>query len=235
MTPVNLYYTNNIVLPQYGARLTGKLGPWALGVLGVDDRSPGQDVPPGNPEYGTRAQFYVGRVNRDIGSLSDVGIIYADREYQGSYNRAGGLDYRSRLKNRWTLTGQVISSATENLSNDTPGEQTCENLSLTCSGQVYSQELSYSDLHQNWWVGYNDTSAGYVTDTGFFRRPDVREPNGYYCLYISSKEQLGLIPRTRRYTVSESGTIADCRSTFISILPTASASSTEPQFRPTWN
>ena len=91
MTPVNLYYTNNIVLPQYGARLTGKLGPWALGVLGVDDRSPGQDVPPGDPEYGTRAQFYVGRVNRDIGSLSDVGIIYADREYQGSYNRAGGI------------------------------------------------------------------------------------------------------------------------------------------------
>ena len=29
MTPVNLYYTNNIVQPQYGARLTGKLGRWA--------------------------------------------------------------------------------------------------------------------------------------------------------------------------------------------------------------
>ncbi len=187
MTPVSLYYTNNIVLPQYGARLTGKLGPWALGILGVDDRSPGQDVPPGDPLFGTRAEFYVGRVNRDIGSLSDVGIIYADREYQGSYNRAGGFDYRSRLKNRWTLTGQAISSATVNLSNDTPGEQTCENLSLTCSGQVYSQELSYSDLHQNWWVGYNDTSAGYVTDTGFFRRPDVREPNGYYAYTFRPK------------------------------------------------
>ncbi len=180
MTPVNLYYTNNIVLPQYGARLTGKLGSWALGILGVDDRSPGEAVLPGTPEYGTRAQFYVGRVNHDIGSLSDVGVIYADREYLGSFNRAGGLDYRSRLKNRWTLTGEFISSATQNLSNDTSGEQTCENLSLTCSGQVYSQELSYSSLHQNWWVAYSDTSAGYVTDTGFFRRPDVREPNGYY-------------------------------------------------------
>jgi hypothetical protein len=40
--------------------------------------------------------------------------------------------------------------------------------------------VNYSDLHRNWWAAYNDTSAGYVTDTGFFLRPDVREPNGYY-------------------------------------------------------
>ncbi len=40
MTPVSLYYTNNIAKPQYGARLTGKLGPWALGLLGVDDQKP---------------------------------------------------------------------------------------------------------------------------------------------------------------------------------------------------
>jgi hypothetical protein len=179
-TPVSLYYTNNIVKPQYGARLTGKLGPWALGLLGVDDRSPGDAVPPSDPEYNTRAHFYAGRVNRDVGTLSNVGLIYADREYLGSFNRAGGLDYRERLKNRWTLTGQVVTSATQNISNSTQGEQACESLTLSCSGQTYSQQLNYSDVHRSWWVAYNDTSAGYVTDTGFFRRPDVREPNGYY-------------------------------------------------------
>ena len=187
MTPISLYYTNNIVLPQYGARLTGKLGPWALGILGVDDRNPGQAVPPGNPEFGTRAHFYLARVNRDVGALSNVGLIYADREYLDSFNRAGGFDYRSRLKNRWTLTGQIITSATKNISNHTSGEQECEVLTLTCSGQVYSQQLSYSDLHKIWWVAYNDTSAGYVTDTGFFRRPDVREPNGYYAYTFRPK------------------------------------------------
>lgn len=180
MTPISLYYTDNIVLPQFGARLTGKLGPWALGILGVDDRNPGQAVPPGDPEFGTRAHFYVGRVNRDVGSLSDVGIIYADREYLDSYNRAGGLDYRVRVKNKWTLTGQAITSETKNISNSTNGEQECELLTLYCSGQVYSQQVNYSSLHTNWWLSYNDTAAGFVTDTGFFRRPDVREPNGYY-------------------------------------------------------
>jgi hypothetical protein len=179
-TPISLYYTNNIVKPQYGARLTGKLGPWALGLLGVDDRSPGEAVPPADPEFSTRAHFYTGRVNRDLGTLYNVGIIYADREYLDSFNRAGGLDYRARVKNRFTLTGQAVTSATENISNSTQGEQACEALTLSCSGQSYSQQVDYSSLHDSWWTAYSDTSAGYVTDTGFFRRPDVREPNGYY-------------------------------------------------------
>ena len=177
MTPISLYYTNNILKPQYGARLTGKLGEWAMGVLAVDDQGPGQSVPPSDPQYNKRAHFYLGRVNRDVGSLSNVGLIYADREYQDSYNRAGGLDYRFRLKNRWTVTGQGLTSETRNLSN-TPGEQECENLELTCSGQAWYQQVSYSDLHWNWWTAYSDTAAGFVTDTGFFQRPDIREPNG---------------------------------------------------------
>lgn len=178
MTPINLYYTNNIVKPQYGARLTGKLGGWAVGLLGVDDRSPGQMVPAYDRAYGTRAHNYVGRLNRDFGSLSNIGLIYADREYLDSFNRAGGLDYRMRIKNRWTITGQGLTSETRNRSNDTNGEQACQTYALSCSGQAWVQELSYSDLHWNWWTAYSDNSAGFVTDTGFFQRPDVREPNG---------------------------------------------------------
>ncbi len=180
MTPYNLYYTNNIVQPQMGARLTGKLGPWALGLLGVDDRSPGEAVPQDNSEFGTRARFYVARLNRDVGSLSNAGLIFADREYLNSFNRAGGFDYRARVKNRWTFTGQAVTSETKNMSNSTVGEQECESLALSCSGQGYYDQASYSDLHRSWWLAYNDTSGGYVTDTGFFQRPDVREPNGAF-------------------------------------------------------
>ena len=183
-TPINLYYTDNIVLPQFGARLTGKLHSWAMGILAVDDRSPGQAVPPGTPEYNTRARFYVGRLNHDLGSLSDVGLIYADREYLNSYNRAGGFDYRERVGSRWTITGQAVTTETKNISNSTAGEQACETLALSCSGQAYFQQVDYAALHNNWWLGYEDTAAGYVTDTGFFSRPDVREPNGAYSHYF---------------------------------------------------
>lgn len=179
-TPISLYYTNKIITPQYGARLTGKLGPWAMGVLDVDDRSPGQAFPQKNPETNSRAHFYIARFNRDIGSHSNAGIIYADREYLGSFNRAGGFDYRVRLGSRWTLTGQALTSETENISNDTQGERRCENNALYCSGPAYFQQVSYSDLHRHWWFAYNGTGAGFVTDTGYFQRPDVREPSGRF-------------------------------------------------------
>lgn len=176
-TPISLYYTNNIQAPQFGARLTGKAGPWALGLLGVDDRGPGQGLQAHDPAAHTRAHFYVARVNRDLGKQSDVGLIFADREYLSSFNRAGGLDYRTRVKERWTLSGQALTSQTLNLSNSTMGERYCENYHLSCSSQAYYDEVSYSDLHTGWWGAYNDNSGGFVTDTGFFARPDVREPN----------------------------------------------------------
>lgn len=180
LTPFNLYYTDNILMPQFGARLTGKLGPWALGVLAVDDRGPGLAVPPGQFGYNTRAYNYAARVNRDVGPLSNVGLIYVDREYIGSFNRAGGFDYRARVKNRFTFTGQAVTSQTNNLSTSPLGEQECESTSLVCSGQAYFDQASYTDLHHNGWIAYTDTSAGYVTDTGFFQRPDVRQPNGFF-------------------------------------------------------
>ncbi len=176
-TPISLYYTNKIVRPQYGARLTGKLGPWAMGVLDVDDISPGKAVPPSDPLAHTRAHFYIGRLDRDIGPHSNAGIIYADREYLGSFNRAGGVDYRARVGTRWTFTGQAITSQTKNLSDSPIGEQGCMNGALTCSGQAFVQRISYSDLHRGWWFAYHDTSAGFLTDTGFFTRPDVRMPS----------------------------------------------------------
>ena len=179
-TPVSLYYTNKIITPRYGARLTGKLGPWAMGILGADDRSPAQAVPQSSPEANIRAHFYIGRLDRDMGTHSNAGFIYADREYLGSFNRAGGIDYRARVRSRWTLTGQALTSETRNLSNSTLGERFCENLALACSGQAWFQQVHYSDLHRNWWLAYSDTSAGFVTDTGFFVRPDLREPNGRF-------------------------------------------------------
>lgn len=167
-TPLNLYYTPNIVRPQFGERLTGKLGDFALGILSVDDRNPGLQVPQNDPGYGSRSHSYLGRINRDIGNQSNVGVIYADQEYLNSFNRAGGVDYRFRLHERWTLTGQVVTSETRGTDNSWH------------SGQALVQGGSYSDLHTSFWFHYNDIAAGYITQTGFFTRPDVREPAGAY-------------------------------------------------------
>src|SRR5215813_5279473 len=71
---------------------TGKQGPWALGFLVADDRSPGKRVLPDDPFFDKRALFAVGRVAYDLRQNSNIGLIYTHRELNGDYNRVGGLD-----------------------------------------------------------------------------------------------------------------------------------------------
>ncbi len=44
-TPMNLFFTRNIGAPSAGIRLTGKDGPYSVGLMSTDDRSPGLAVP----------------------------------------------------------------------------------------------------------------------------------------------------------------------------------------------
>ena len=45
-SPINLVFTRRIGHPEFGLRLTGKSGPWAVGVLATDDRAPGEALAP---------------------------------------------------------------------------------------------------------------------------------------------------------------------------------------------
>ena len=166
-TPINLFYTLNIGSPQFGGRLSGKQGPWAIGILATDDRSPGQAVAPGSPTANSRADFFVSRIARDIGPFSSAGILYTDREYLNSFNRLGGIDYRYRFHKQWTLTGQAVTSATRNLDNSTQ------------SGNSYKQVVNFSGENLTFSAAFNDTAKGFLDSAGFFRRPDDRETHSY--------------------------------------------------------
>jgi hypothetical protein len=45
-SPLTLLYTRNIVHPEFGMRMTGKLNHTNIGVLAIDDREPGETVAP---------------------------------------------------------------------------------------------------------------------------------------------------------------------------------------------
>jgi hypothetical protein len=79
-TPINLVFTRRIADPQFGGRLTGKSGPYAIGAMFMDDQAPGERVLEGDPMYGERAKFGIVRVSRDVMSQSTIGVIYTDRE-----------------------------------------------------------------------------------------------------------------------------------------------------------
>ena len=111
-TPMTLLYTRNIIRPEIGGRVTGKIGHTNIGVLAINDREPGQTVPVGDPLYGHKAGFFVGRVSQDLGKGSNVGLMYTDEEFGGGWNRIGGADFTWRINSHWTTLGQMVESST---------------------------------------------------------------------------------------------------------------------------
>jgi hypothetical protein len=112
-TPIDLVYTRNIVHPEFGVRVTGKLGRTNLGLLAIDDREPGEGLAADDPLFGKRAHYTIARVSEDVGKESSVGLIYTDEELAGSYNRVGGLDFNAHLGPAYTLAGEAVVSATQ--------------------------------------------------------------------------------------------------------------------------
>lgn len=181
-TPVNLVFTRRIADPEFGTRLTGKSGPWSLGMLLADDRSPGLSVTPYDPLTGHRAYYSVFRVNHDIGKASSIGLIYTDRELHtvpgeaqctdnpclvGS-NRVGGFDVKIKPDAKWLITIQALDSHTKFYDGTHKGGPTFD----------YYVERSSTKTEYNVW--YQDTAANFETDTGFFRRPDIRRVSQFF-------------------------------------------------------
>jgi len=166
-TPINLVFTRRIADPQFGARLTGKAGPYALGALLIDDQSPGRIVPDSDPLTDKRALFGIFRVSRDLFQQSSLGFIYADREFEDEYNRVGGVDGRFKLGQNWTASFQGVTSWTRTLEDDG---------TLTRSaGPGYSARLAREGRQFFTETNYLDYSPGFQADTGFVPRTDIRE------------------------------------------------------------
>jgi hypothetical protein len=188
-TPMNLLFTRRIADPQFGARLTGKLGPYALGAFVIDDESPGKRVLPGDPDHGQRALFSIVRVSRDLWQQSTLGFICTDREFRNTYNRVGGVDGRLKFGQNWILNFQGVASATGFL--DSNGEL------ARMAGPAYDVELVRSGRSLYYQLGYNDRSPGFRTDTGFLPRADIRRfgQNLSYLFWPESKHIINWGPR----------------------------------------
>ena len=164
-TPIDLFFTRQIVNPSYGARLTGKVGPYSLGVLTADDRSPGLIVAPSDPLAGSRQYFTIARMSRDIFKQSSIGAIFTDEEYPaaGGFNRIGGLDTRIKFAPSWTATLQSVESATQ-----LPGGS-------YQAGPASFADTTYSGVHTTYEGTYKDITRGFTSLPGFVNRVDIRD------------------------------------------------------------
>ncbi len=180
-TPMNLFFTRNIGDPSAGIRLTGKDGPYSIGLMTADDRSPGLAIPAYAPLSGLRSYFTIARVSRDIFGQSSVGALYTDWECPttGEFNRIGGVDTHLKLNPNWTLDGQAVtSSSTLNLgceANQYPFTSGNQGNNNHYAGPAEKVELHRDGLHFTYDGIYNDISPGFVSIPGFINRVDIRE------------------------------------------------------------
>ena len=162
-TPINLFFSRRIADPEFGGRLTGKFGRWAVGALASDDRAPGKQVPAGDPLAGDHAMAGVLRVQREFGQQSSIGLLASSRDFGPSWNRVVALDTRLKLSPNWSLAGQVARSYDRQLNG--PKRE----------GPGYLASLAYGGRHFSYGSSYTDFSPDFRSQLGFVRRVDVRQ------------------------------------------------------------
>ncbi|MGA3372705.1 MAG: carbohydrate binding family 9 domain-containing protein [Terracidiphilus sp.] len=168
-SPLALLYTRNIVHPEFGARLTGKLGHTNIGLLAIDDREPGETVIAGDPLYKKRAYITVGRVSQDFGKGSSIAALYTDYEFGQGWNRIGGVDSTVRFNDKWTAVGQWVESSTMG-DLDSPGYSAGPTWNLSASRSGHSFNLNSS---------FVDFSTGFETELGFIQSSNIRSGHTY--------------------------------------------------------
>jgi hypothetical protein len=174
-TPLALVFTRNIGDPLYGARLTGKTGPWAIGTMLANDRLPGDSVIDTDPLSGQNAYFGVVRINRELGKNDSIGMIYTDSELhtnpnsfctstacETGFNRVGGIDTQLKFGQNWQMNAQAVTSETKF------SDGTHE------SGPAYQVYAERSSRRLEFNTMYQDIAPGFTTETGFINRTDYR-------------------------------------------------------------
>ncbi len=170
-TPLTLLYTRNIIRPELGARITGKLGRTNVGILAIDDREPGQTVQPGDPLYNRKAGYFVGRASQDLGKGSNIGLMYTDEEFGGGANRVGGADFTWRLDDHWTALGQLVESSTKQ---NNPASAAFVFPPNYNAGPATDVQLNRNGHSFNLNDEYQDISRGFATFTGFLQTSNIR-------------------------------------------------------------
>jgi hypothetical protein len=162
-TPENLFFSRRIADPQFGVRVSGKIGPWAIAGLAIDDRAPGNRVPHSDPLRGERAAIGVIRIQREFAKQSSIGLFATSRDLAASSNRVLALDARIKLSQTWTFQGQAITSQTRQVDG------------ARLAGPAYSLSVFHDDRHLNYNLSYTDRSPGFRSQLGFVPRVDIRE------------------------------------------------------------
>ncbi len=175
-TPIDAVFTRTVVDPEWGLKLSGKVGSTAGGVFVTRDEVNSILIP---SNQGSSQAFLqetvdagVFRYRRDIGSTSTIGVLYAGREGDDYHNRVGGLDGFVRISPKDEVRFQYLRSDTQY------SEEVANEFGQSLEAFDDSAWLvEYDHNERNWFlsVEYEDFGKGFRADSGFVPRVDTKK------------------------------------------------------------
>jgi len=159
-SPINFVHTRTIVDPNFGGKVTGKVGRTTLGFLVADDTAAGKRDDPSDPALGENAKVTIGRARYDLYSESHIGATFTDREFLDSYSRVAVLDGQFRLGRATRLN--FIAAQSQH--RDEAGNER--------DGPALGAFLGHTGRNFTASTFFGRTDPDFRTDVGFVRRVD---------------------------------------------------------------
>ena len=158
--PINFVHTRTIVDPDWGAKITGKIGRTSVGFLAANDAAAGAGLD--LPDVGHGANVLIGRARYDLYSESHIGAMVTNRDFLGSHSRMALADGAFRLGQ----TQSVAFTAVQTAHRDLDG--------LDSTGSMIDVNYRLNGRNWNIFNGAYLLSPDFRTDVGFVQRTDQR-------------------------------------------------------------
>jgi hypothetical protein len=159
--------SGELVPIQVGGRLTGKAGPYNVGVMNMQTDALEGVTPAEN--------FTVAAIGREFPNRSSMKGLFINRSATGDlagandWNRTWGFEGQLGVGPAWTFRG--FAARTE-----TPGATDRER-----SLDIYSE---YRTLKTRFWVDYTEVGGDFNPEVGFLLREDYRSFQANYLRYV---------------------------------------------------
>lgn len=119
-SPLQVFYSRNIVDPDVALKLSGKMGKTSFGILAASDNAPGNyaenerndpNIRPKIDEFlDKNSLFAVVRLKRDFGAENNIGFFGTYRDFPEQKNLLSGVDGRIKFNPKLVGSFQVVGT-----------------------------------------------------------------------------------------------------------------------------
>ncbi len=192
-SPLQPFYSRNIVDPDVAIKLTGKINKTSFGILAASDNAPGnysenertlnaqclerQRLNPTvrcsvNEFIDKNALFGVLRLKRDFGKNNNIGFFGTARVFPKNRNYLSGFDGTLKFNDSTTMTFQAVGTYSRK---NFYSPVTDSVKYRTGNGFGYFWSLGYTKDTHGWYAEVFGRTNDYRADSGFTRRTNTNQ------------------------------------------------------------